>query len=850
MIELKDSVKTYKPYTLEYPSWLFGTGFSKGIYHDRQSLGIALPAGASFSIRRSSPMDTVLELDMLNDSGSTETYVRITGEWTTLTVTSASVPFIRTPYIPIDVQIEYSAVGEHVLPTYRAGDDADLFFRQWDETDSAFTLVQTTYANLLVPAVDKSRLKELHQAEGLGALEAYYVNVFEYFNRLAGISLDATVPTDKNILNRYFIKADKDGGGSAYYGQYWTAQVAATIAPCWLDTRPDNWCALHEIAHGYQTLAMYNSSIPTGEVWNNIYATYYQHKMMGDSVYERGWMYGGDAQATFDAVRSRIDSDVPLSMWPLSELLFIFMLVIDKVGEPAFTEFNQYYRRLANAEGFNYLTFPLEDIFVTRWAERTNLDVGPFMTQVGANVTNAVSFNTAYGNYQPCCPLYRVVPPEQLASIQRRLKLKTPLSLVDCKSLLETDLKGDVTLRMTERAYFENKGKSLVIRTGSNISRVVKVISPTLEVKGLPIGVYTLQPPAMTSGNLIKNYTYVEVAANMNNLVELDSVLAKGTSLASQTIDFLGLGDGKIATLCIDMESCRASFSVVSTTPHSYFGSATYASVLVRDLNGFILCDVVLPGVGALVGVYEFPIAPGCTVNVHHQEPVRLREVPRLQPFIDLKAIDNFLEVTTQGFKNIKMGSWPADNLKTRIAAAADEIRKTPHVLLHAGSAPVMDVFAAIHTFDGAEKDTLIGLYKDLIISYADTGGPVVSGNYFTWSQPGLENRSVAEININTATQQVAIQVHPGAPHYYFSTIYIAVWVRTATGEVLFSQELRGTAPAEASYVSLPFVKGSTVSVLHVESVRSELVNTDTQARYPVKQIQVVRALGDGKLQV
>ena len=103
-------------------------------------------------------------MDMLNDSGSTETYVRITGEWTTLTVTSASVPFIRTPYIPIDVQIEYSAVGEHVLPTYRAGDDADLFFRQWDETDSAFTLVQTTDAKLLVPAVDKSRLKELHQA--------------------------------------------------------------------------------------------------------------------------------------------------------------------------------------------------------------------------------------------------------------------------------------------------------------------------------------------------------------------------------------------------------------------------------------------------------------------------------------------------------------------------------------------------------------------------------------------------------------------------------------------------------------------------------------------------------------
>lgn len=76
------------------------------------------------------------------------------------------------------------------------------------------------------------------------------------------------------------------------------------------------------------------------------------------------------------------------------------------------------------------------------------------------------------------------------------------------------------------------------------------------------------------------------------------------------------------------------------------------------------------------------------------------------------------------------------------------------------------------------------------------------------------------------------------------------MWVRTATGEVLYSQELRGDVQAEPSYVTLPFVEGSTVSVLHLEPVRSVIVNTDTQAQYPVKQIHVVRSLGGGKLQI
>ena len=849
MDDSKAITKFFKPYTLEHPGWFWGTGFSKGIYHDRQPLGVILPAGARISIRRSSAIDRVLQLDLLNDSGVTETYIRITGEWAGLTVTHPSVPFVLTPYEPIDVEIEYSTSGDEVLPIYVSNGNADLFFQQWDETDSAFALIQTTYASLLVPAVDKAVVKALHQAQGLDSLEKYYTGVFEYFNSLAGISFDTPVPTDKNIHNRYFIKADKTGGGSAYYGNGWTAQVGDSIASCWLDTRADNWCSLHEIAHGYQTYAMYNSVVPTGEVWNNIYATYYQHKMMGQSVYERGWMYAGNAQATFDAMRSRMDSSVPPGRWHLHEVLFLFMIIIDKAGESAFTEFNQYYRALATTNGFDLWEHPLMDLFSARWADRLNIDIGPLMALLEVEVSADRALKNVYGNFRPCCPLYRVVPPEQLAYLQQQLNLKTPFSLVDCLSLNVTDLKGDLTLEMTNQAYLENKNKSVILRTGSNQSHIVKVTSPVLELKGLPIGVYNLQHPAVPSGVRTINHNYLEVSANMNNNVSLDYAYAQGTSLASQKIEFFGLY-GLFAVLNVDMEFHRATFNVLRAEPHSYYGTSVYAGISVEDINGFVLFDLSIPGKGAVVFVHEFLIGPGCTVTIHHKEPSRLSETPNLQPFIDKASVDNTLTVTVQGLRNLKLDNRPANNLKTRIALAADEIRKTPHLLLHAGSSPVMDVLAAINTFESPERDQLLESIRDLIVFYGDTGDAGVAGSYFTWRQSGVGQGTVADIKIDTVTQQVAIEVLAAKPHGYFPSIYIAMWVRTATGEVLYSQELRGDVQAEPSYVTLPFVEGSTVSVLHLEPVRSVIVNTDTQAQYPVRQIHVVRSLGGGKLQI
>ena len=843
--------KIFKPYTLEFPSWLWGTGFGKGTYHDRQSLGVTLPAGASISIRRASPIDTVLEMDLLNDAGLTETYIRITEAWTTLNVSVESVPFIRTPYVPVDVEIEYAVTGEKLLPIYTPEGSVALFFQQWDQSDSAFALIRTTYADLLVPALDKERVKALHQEEGLDSLEEYYTRVFEYFNALAGISFSTSVRTDRNIQNRYFIKADKTGGGFAYYGYSWTAQAAPSIEVCWLDTRHDNWCALHEIAHGYQTFAMCNSEIPTGEVWNNIYANCYQHKMMGQSVYERGWIYGGNAQGTFAAMRGRFESEVPASSgWHLHELLFLFMILIDKAGEPAFAAFNQYYRRLANSEGFSYLEFSLMNLLAACWAERENLDIAPVMDRVGVELSHERRLKNKYGNHVPISFLYRLVPDDQLVAIQQRLNLKTPLSLVDCKALKVTDLRGDLIISMDPETYNENESKMIVLRNGGNVSFPIKIVSPEFKLMGLPIGVYAIQSPFPLSGRKWANCNYVEVRANMENVMRLEYDCVSGTSLASQEVDLLGLGNGLFARISIDMRLQRAAVRVFTVSPHSYFGSTTYASIFVRDRNGFVIFELSIPGQGAVVSVDEFFVGSGCVVDVYHVEPSRFSSLPKHHGFIDSTTKNNFLEVTPQGFRNINLNNNPGDGLKAKIAESAEALRKDPHLLLHADYPLRGDIFFAIDTFGAPERNELLEQYRDLVVQYSDNGGPVLNGQYFTWGQLGNAQRVVANVSIDVGRSVVSVEVLPVKAHEYWPGVFIAIWVRTDKGEIIYSQELRGDAQAEASFVTLPFYESYTVSVCHREAVRTRLINVDTQESHQVKEIQVVRSAGLGKLQV
>lgn len=837
------------PYTLVHPAWLLNSGMAKGIYHDRQPLGVIVPAGGTLSIRCSNAVESKLTLNLLNDDQHTESQISITREWTTFTATHAVVPFIETPYTPILANIEFTTTGEKQLPVYTPTSDAQAFLDDWESWGAEFALIRTTYTDLLVPAGDKSKVAELHKNSGLNHLELYYTSIFEYYNALAGISFDTTIPTDKNISNRYFMKADLHGSGSAYYGHAWTAETNNTIRNFWLDPRPENWGSLHEIAHGYQGSFMYNSTIQTGEIWNNLYATFYQHKMLGNRVYELGWMYGGNAQGTFTALQKLFESGSPISTWQLHEILFFYMFIFDKATEQAFTAFNQTYRQLSNTAGFKLADHPMMDVLATVCAKTKNLDISFLMKLAGTSLSDALTVANLYSNLEPAGPLYRLVPASQLIAIQEKLGLKTPLSLVDTKTLKFTGLKGNLSISMSPQAFSENRNKVLILKDGSNISRLVKITNSEIQVNDLPIGPYVLNHPSEPHAKRAAVTHYAEVLTQMNNSTVLTYDYSFGSSLASQKISLSGLY-GEFALLTVDMKSARVTLKVSGSHPHSYYGEKLYAAVTVRDRNGFIVLHKEMPGINTTALYEEVTIGSGYMIHILHEEPSRIVTPQTEHPPINFQTKENILVVTQQGLENKSLTTLPSENLEHEIGKAADKLRQSPHLLLHLDLPQKDDISTAIDTFSSLERSLLLEKYRDLWPSYADTGGPIVSGHYFTWRQPGIGNHTMINIAIDTRTQTITIETMGRIPHGHFPSIYIAVWVRTHTGEPIHCEELRGDIPSQANFVTLPFKKDYTVSVCHMEPSRSELVNADTQEKYSINQIHVLRATGEEALQI
>ncbi|MGF6091308.1 hypothetical protein [Pseudomonas sp. 18173] len=101
-------------YTLENPSWILNAGMSKGIFHDKQALGVILQPGTSIRLRHLNPaFEQNLQIELLSFDQKNEQNSPITNVQSELSITHECVPFISTPYtsIPssIDIEIEYNS---------------------------------------------------------------------------------------------------------------------------------------------------------------------------------------------------------------------------------------------------------------------------------------------------------------------------------------------------------------------------------------------------------------------------------------------------------------------------------------------------------------------------------------------------------------------------------------------------------------------------------------------------------------------------------------------------------------------------------------------------------------------
>ncbi|MBC1473745.1 enhancing factor [Listeria grandensis] len=707
-----DEIKTMKLYKLENPTWLHNAGVNKGIGHDKQDLGIILPANVELEIRQTNPKFTGnLTMELLNDDSQKEKNVSITSTWTKVSHTYTTVPMIDTTFGSEAPIIEFKLTNNmKVLPIYMQGDIEADFFKEWDSTDAEFGFVKSRYFQMLVPKKDKAYMKNMRDFKSIDALCNYYTSIFETYNKLDGLSFTPENPTDKNIPNKYFIKANAHGGGAAYYGGSHTAQTGDTLAAFYLST---GWGGLHEIGHGYQGAFMSDPSFGVGEVWNNLYAAAYEKKTMGSGIYKNGWLYSyGNKSAVEDNVKNLwYTKGTPVNAWDLRSKLFFLVSFQNKAGDKAFTTFNQEYRKIANEPGFVPANHYLLDLISKYYGQASGFDFTPVIESAGGVMSKEQKEENRLNGYQAVAPLVDVVPASKVSEIQAKLGLESYLSLVDTTQLRVSGLSGTAKIHLNIDDITQLKDQYLTIKNGKEEVKKVLITDQDVALGTLPNGIYTIDAP---TGNTVKysldtHYLNVKEATNE---CTINYTPKKESSLASQTIRFLGIADWQFSAAKVDLEKGKLFVNTNSNKPHDYFESNVYAKLEVLDTNGTIVYTKSMTGKNTVVDKAEVDIKEGYKLRIYHAEPGRLKVDD--SKIVDTKNQTNVFTITRTGLINDALKNNPDDFLITKIKEATSKIEANSLLKNAVNSEVRDDIWVAIQLLSEPAKTQLLEEYADL----------------------------------------------------------------------------------------------------------------------------------------
>lgn len=816
-----DEVKQKELYTLENPTWLKKTGFSKGLGHDKQDLGIILPANVQLTIRQVNPnFKGNLTVRLLNDNNQHETSRTFNQTSITISTPYSSVPFVDTVYGGSEKpKIEYRVTSSmQTLPIYKRGQNEQSFFNEWDKASAPFALVTDDYFQLLVPQKDKVYMKNMKDFSSIDQLILYYREIFEYYNKLAGISFNTNVQTDKNVPNKYFIKADKSGPGGGYYGGNHTAETSDSVASFWLTK---GWGALHEIGHGYQ------DDFTRGEVWNNIYAHSLQKKDSDVDIFKNGWLYDYGKKDAVDYNVNKLwhQDKAAFNTWGLREQLYGYVLMKDKAGDDSFTHFNQEYRKLANTSGFNTSDYKQFDLISKAYGEASKLDFTPVIESFGGVMTSWQKEENRYKNYKTVAPLNEVVPASQVSQIQQSLKLETPLSLVTTEDLATTGLKGDVTLNFKIDDFNQIKNQTLYIMNGEKEVKKVVITNPTLSLGQLPVGIYTIYSTNRSNKLYTLDNHYLKVK-EANNNVTLNYKLRTKSTLVNQEIDFLGISDNLFATATVDLENQKLNVKVLNKTPHDYFPNEQYAKIEILDQNNNVTYTKVITGTNAALEDSKQTLKEGYKIRLYHREPSRLK-IRDNKTALTNNQISTLI-VTSQGLKNENLNQNLNQELAGRIDSFAAKINAENLMAKSDCAESKIELKLAIDALTEPLRSEMLTKYKDLLPDSTINKENPNEGSAFTFDFKGYSDQQFAKLDLNLDKLTSKLTVENIKTHYYFNDSYASILIQDNSGQTVFYKDFIGNEVNDAMVKDIPLKEGYYLTVKHREySNRLFITNTD-----------------------
>ncbi|MGX5457398.1 putative mucin/carbohydrate-binding domain-containing protein [Bacillus cereus] len=93
----------------------------------------------------------------------------------------------------------------------------------------------------------------------------------------------------------------------------------------------------------------------------------------------------------------------------------------------------------------------------------------------------------------------------------------------------------------------------------------------------------------------------------------------------------------------------------------------------------------------------------------------------------------------------------------------------------------------------------------------------VLDGNQFAWSLKGYNDREIAKVEYNKATEKMQIKLEAGIPHSYFTSTYASIKVQNSSGNILYNKEIVGNRQQAAENQAVPVKVGDYIEFTHIE---------------------------------
>lgn len=603
-------------------------GTNRGNGHDRQILGVYLPAGTKVRARILSASNNIRVNFHANDSAVEGGAITLNtnGEWVDLQNVKNgesydSVPLFSSSIMGkgealdkvFKVELEYDSSTKE-LNYYHQNDNEAEFRQKWVNDNNTYSVIENEVMTVVVPLADINKLTNYH-SRGFSSLDQfleYWQKVVDRMDELIGLDLNPQDITDQNVRTKYLVKANIHGGGAAYYAGDHVGIHNSSISAFF----EMNWGGLHEFAHGYQG-SLGKGEMSLGEVANNIIGHYIQ---IDKSIY----FHPGDWLGNLSVIEERKNNErfdkKVFQQTEVSTRLYAIINMFDCLeGGETYAKMFKWYRKAIN-EGKQMKN---QDAYVLALADIYGINTIPYMEAWGLVISEPVQ-NEVYSHDYPMWSILKdTVSDSNLNNILQGENIDRKYSLVTNETLEKYEIKGNLKIKVDIDDIAKIKGKVIKVNSGEKTVQSIKIEDSmikenTIEIENLSVGTYYLQMPVIDGYS--QEHIYVQIKDGNDNIY--DYVYQKAEDFEFNNYIYFTIYGYNYDTVGFNLKFSNHYQTATLTPGQAGMGGTEYIKIYDTEGNMVFEDDVAKNPNGKYFhfndGVQTIDLKPGYVIEINY----------------------------------------------------------------------------------------------------------------------------------------------------------------------------------------------------------------------------------------